>query len=75
MKKLLEIKGQLKLKLCQKISNCYDEMKYRRQSGHFQFEEDLFSSNSKSIAKIMQKKLQFLKFLQTKPQVKSMINN
>ena len=32
--------------------NYYDEMPYRRHSGSFQFEEDLFSKNAERISKI-----------------------
>ena len=50
-------------------------MKYRRQSGTFQFEEDPFSKNVQDISKIYHEVLLLLKFLQAKPQVKKMINN
>ena len=47
-------------------------MKYRRQSGNFQFEEDPFSKNSESISKIYHDVSLLMKFIQTKPQVKNM---
>ena len=37
------LKGQTKLSFYRNISNYYYEMKIRRQSGIFQFEEDPFS--------------------------------
>ena len=46
-----------KLKLHQDFSNCDDEMSYLRESGIFQFEEDLFSKNAKLLAMIMQEVL------------------
>ena len=49
-------------------------MNIRRQSGNIQFEEDLFSKNVQSIRKMYREVLLIMKFLQTKPQVKSMNN-
>ena len=34
--KLQQLKDKTKLRFNQNFSNCYDEMKYRRQSGFFQ---------------------------------------
>ena len=45
-------------------------MKYRRQSGTFQFEEYTFSKNSGSNSKKYHEVLLLMNFLQTKPQVK-----
>ena len=38
-KNLQSLKGKTKVKFYQNVSNRYDEMKYRRQSKTFQFEE------------------------------------
>ena len=35
------LKGKTKIKFYQNISSYYDELYYRRQSGTFQFDEDL----------------------------------
>ena len=63
--KLQEIKGATKLKFYENISHYYDEMNYRRQSGYFQFEEDMFSKGALGIAKIRHEVI-LMKFLQTK---------
>ena len=47
-------------------------MKYRRQSGTFQFEEDTFPRNAEGISKIYHEVLLILKCLQTKPDVRGM---
>ena len=47
-------------------------MDIKRQSGKFQFEEDLFSKNAEGISKIYHEFSMIMKFLQTKPQVKKM---
>ena len=52
--KLQKLQGKTKLKVYQKRRNYYDEMNYRRQSGNFQFEEDLFSRNFQGTSKIYQ---------------------
>ena len=43
--KLQSLKEKIKLTFNQNISNYYDEMSYRRQSGTFQFEEDPLGKN------------------------------
>ena len=47
-------------------------MEYRRQSENFHFEEDFFSKDVPSISKIHLEVLLLMKFLQTKPQIKSL---
>ena len=49
--KLQQLKGKAKLKLYKNISNYYNEMNIRRQTGTFQFEEDHFSKNVEVISK------------------------
>ena len=71
---LESLKGKTKLKFYKNISIYYDEKNIRRQSGTFQFEEDPFSKNVRGIGKKIQDVLLLMKFLQTKPQVKSMNN-
>ena len=61
-----------KLEFYQNISNLYDEMNTRRRNGTFQFEEDVFSKSAQGKSKIYDEVLLLLKFLQTKPQIKSM---
>ena len=46
-------------------------MKYRRQSGYIQFEEDTFAKIAQGIGKIFLEEIGFSSFLQTKPQVRS----
>ena len=48
-------------------------MKYRRQSGTFRFEEDLFSKNEGRIKKLYLEVILLMQFLRTKPQVKKLI--
>ena len=50
-------------------------MIFRRQSGTFQFEEDLFSKKVQGNGKTYHEVLLLFKFLQTKPKVKSMNKN
>ena len=45
--KLQSLKRKTKLKFYQNIINYYDEKNIRRQSGTFQFEEDLFYKKSR----------------------------
>ena len=59
-------------KIHKNISNYYDEMNIRRQSGTFEFEEDTFSKNVQGIGKVYHEVLLLMKFLQTEPQVISM---
>ena len=56
----------------QYIKNCYDEINIRRQSGNFQFVEDLFGKNVQGIGRIYHDVSFLMKFLQTKPSVKIM---
>ena len=67
---LQTLKGQTNLKISPNISNYFDEMKYRRQSGTFLFEEKLFSKNEERISKLYLEVIFLMKFIQTKPQVK-----
>ena len=50
-------------------------MKYRRQSNTVRFDEEPFRRNARKKANIFFKKSLILNFLQTKPQVKSLIKN
>ena len=50
-------------------------MNYRRQSAFFQFEEDRFAKKAQRTGKMFHEVLLLMKFLLTKPQVKSMIIN
>ena len=65
---LQSVKCKTNLKIYPNICNYYDEMKYRKQSGTFQFEEDLFNKNEERISKLYLEVILILKFLQTKPQ-------
>ena len=69
--RLKVLKGKSKLKFYRNFSNYYDEMNYRRQSEYCQFEEDPFAKKAQVIANNMHEVLLIMKFLQTKPQVKS----
>ena len=72
---LQQLKGKSKLKYHQKISNYYDEMKDMRQSNTFII-EDPFDEKAEGLGKIFHEAfLLLLKFLQTKPHVKSMKTN
>ena len=46
------LKAKTTLKICPNLSKYYNEKKYRRQSGTFQPEEDLFSKNEERITKL-----------------------
>ena len=70
--KIQKLKGKTKLKFYQYISNYYDEMNIRRQSGTFQFKGDVFSEGAQGTSRIYHEVIKFLKFLHTKPQVKNM---
>ena len=70
--KLQTLKGETKLKFCQSISNYYDEMKYYRQNGTFQFLEDPFIWNAPGVCKNYHEVLLLMNFLQIKSQVKNM---
>ena len=69
--KLQSLNGQRKIKFYENESDYYDETDIRKKRGKFLFEEDLFSKNAESISKIYREVLLLMKFLQTKPQVKS----
>ena len=60
--KLQLLKGKSKLKFYKKMNNYYDEMKYRRQNGSFQFEEDSFSKDAQGISKIYHEVLLLMNF-------------
>ena len=66
--KLQSLKGKTNLKFYKNINNYYIEMK----NINFQTQEDLFSKNSQGTSKIYHEVLLFMKFLQTKSQVKNM---
>ena len=68
IEKLLQLKGKTKLKFYKNINIYYNEMKNK----NFQTQQDPLSENSQSISKIYHEVLLFLKFLQTKSQVKNM---
>ena len=63
-----KLKGKTKLKFYKYISNYYDAMKHK----NFQNQEDTFDKNAQGLSKIYHEVLLLTKFLQTKPQVKSM---
>ena len=71
IEKVQLLKGETKLTFYKNISSYYDEMEIRRQSGCFQFEEDPFSKDVRSIGEIYHEVLLLMKFSQTKPQVKN----
>ena len=52
------------------LSIFYNQKMYRRQSGTFQSEEDLFSKNEERITKLYLQVMLLLKVLLTEPQVK-----
>ena len=64
------LKLKTTLKVYPNISNYHNEMKYRRQSGTFQSEENPFSKNEERITKFYLDVILLLKCVQTKPQVK-----
>ena len=49
--KLQMLKAETELKIYKNISNYYDEMNIGRQSGTFEFEDNLFSKNVHGIGK------------------------
>ena len=73
--KLQILKGKSKLKVYQIISIYYNEMTYRRRSNTLQFEGVPFANRAEGISKICHGVLSIMKFVQTKPQDKSMKNN
>ena len=66
--KLQELKGEAKLKIYKNISNYYDNVNIR-------MDEDPFAKNAQGISENYHEVLLVMKFLQTRPQVKSMNNN
>ena len=60
--KVQQLKSKTKLKFYPEIRNYYDEKIYRRKSGYFQFEEDVFSKSVQGRAEIVQEVLLLLKF-------------
>ena len=65
--KLQSLKYETKLKIHQIKSKFYDKMNYRRLGGSFQMGEDFFSR-----AFLKLEALLLMKFLQIKPQLKSL---
>ena len=63
-------KGNTKLKIYPIICKYYDELKYRGQSGTFQFEENIFNKNEERISKLYLEVIFLKKYIQTQPQVK-----
>ena len=59
---LQSLKGKTRNKFHKSISNYYDETNIRRQSGAFQFEEDLFSKDARGISKSSHEVLLSMKF-------------
>ena len=72
IEKVQRSKGKTKLRFHQGICDYCDEMNYRKQSGFFQFEEDPSAINAQGIDNLIHEALLIIKFLQTKPQIKSM---
>ena len=70
---LQQLKGETKLHFHQNISNFYDKMNNGRQIKSFHFEEDPFPKNAGGTGKSFREVLLFMKFLETKPQIKNMI--
>ena len=50
--KLQDLRGKIKVKFYQIVSNYYDETNIGRQKTTFQFEEDPYSKNAEFISKI-----------------------
>ena len=67
---LQSLKGNTRLKIYPNICNYYDELKYRGQSGTFQFGENIINKNEERIIKLYLEVKLLRKFIQTKPQVK-----
>ena len=72
--KLQQLNCKTKVKFYYNTNNFYDEMKNRRQSGNFRFEEDPLSKDVRGIGKFYHEVILLMKFLETKPQVKN-VNN
>ena len=73
--KKLQTLRKTNLNFSQKLSNYFDEIIYRRQSGYFHFQGDLFRRGAQSICKHFHEVLFLRKNVQTKPQVKSTKTN
>ena len=71
IKELQNWKGKTKLKFNHGFNNFYDEMNYLGQNGNFHFEEDPINKHAQGIVFIMHEVMVFLKYSQTKPQVKN----
>ena len=52
IRKLQQLKGKTKLKFYKNVSNYYNGMNIKKQSGNFQFEKEAFSKNVQVIGKI-----------------------
>ena len=76
--KLQQLKGKTKLKFYRNISNYYDNMNINKNISNyydninFRFDEDPSAKNAQGISKVYHEVLLLMKFLQTKPQVKTM---
>ena len=66
--KLKQLKSKTQLKFYQIISDYYEEIKYRRQTGFFQPEEKPSAKSAQEIAKNFHGVLFSMKLLQTKSQ-------
>ena len=64
IQKLQQFEGKTKLKFYRKISNYYKNMNIR-------FDEDPFAKNTQGLSKIYHEVLLLIKYIQTKPQVKT----
>ena len=69
--KLQTLKGKTKMNFYKSLSNYYNEMKNK----NFLSERDPFAKNAQSISKNYHEVLILIKYLQTKPQNKSMNTN
>ena len=65
--KLQEVKGKTKLNFYKNKSNCYDNM-------NIKMDEDPFARNAQDNSRTYHEVLLLMKFQQTKPQVRNMIN-
>ena len=63
--RLQQLKGKTKLNLFKKIRICFDKMSIR-------MDEDPFAKNAQGISEIYHEVLLLMKFLQSKPQIKTM---
>ena len=72
---LQSLEFKINIKIYANISKYYDELKYRRQSGSFHYEEVIFRKNEERITKFYPEIILILKILQTKPQIRKVIFN